>query len=81
MHEMKQQTAETLKQAAHAAIGATGTAATWGLSDVATGVSIFVGLCTGAYMVSMIWLNVKKGKRIDRTTVDDKGDTKPPQLL
>lgn len=73
LEEMKQQTAETLKQASHAAIGAVGTGATWGLSEVATGVSIFVGLCTGAYMVSMTWLNIKKGKRLDRT-----GNTRPP---
>ena len=81
MHDMKQQTAETLRQASHAAVGAVGTGATWGLSEVATGVSIFVGLMTGAYMLSMFWLNIKKGRRIDRTTVDAKGDTKPPQLL
>jgi len=74
--DMKQQTAEHLKQASHAMVGAVGTGATWGLSDVATGVSIFVGLCTGAYMVSMIWLNIKKGRRLDKS-----GNTKPPQPL
>lgn len=80
LNEMKQQTAETLKQASHAAIGAVGTGASWGLSEVATGTSIFVGICTGLYMLSMFWLNLKKGKRIDRSTVDRHGDTQPPKF-
>ncbi len=76
---VKQQTAETLKQASHAAIGAVGTVASWGLSEIAAGTSVFVGISTGLYMLSMFWLNIKKGKRIDRTTLDEKGDTRPPK--
>ncbi len=64
---IKQQTAEQLKHAAQISIGAVGTGATWGLSEVATGVSIMVGLATFAYMCSMVWLNIKKGKQLDKT--------------
>ena len=89
---MTQQTAATLKDAASISVGAEGTAtsgaaatleATFGLSEIAMVVSIMTGLATFVFILSMVWLNIKKGKRIDRTILDSKGDTKTglPQRL
>lgn len=78
--DMKQQTADSLKDAAAISVGAVGTGASWGLSEVAVIVSIMTGLATFAFMLSMVWLNIKKAKRIDRSTVDASGDTRPPAL-
>ena len=73
---MKQQTADTLKDTAAIATGAAGTGVTWGLSEVAVIVSIMTGLATFVFMLSMVWLNVKKGKQLDKT-----GSARPPAAL
>lgn len=75
--QVSPQTAESLKSAAVIAVGGAGLATSWTLLEMATLaatiVSVFVGLATFAYMVSMVWLNIKKGKQIDKT-----GITKAP---
>jgi len=87
--EMTQQTAANLKDTATIVLGTVGTATsgaaasmetTWGLSDIAMIVSIMTGLATFVFILSMVWLNIKKGKRIDRSTVDTDGNTRPPVL-
>jgi len=64
---MKQQTADTIKDAAAITVGGVGTATTWGLSEVAVIVSIMTGLATFVFMLSMVWLNIKKAKQLDKT--------------
>lgn len=70
---MKQQTADTMKDTAAMAVGGAGTIATWGLSEIAVVVSIMTGLATFLFMLSMVWLNIKKGKQLDKT-----GSVRPP---
>ena len=84
---MTQQTAATLKDAACITLGTIGTATSgaaatlkveWGLSDVAMVVSILTGIATFFFVCSMTWLNIKKGKRLDRT---GSTGTTPPRAL
>ena len=87
LNVMKQQAADTIKQAVDSSIGIIGTIATWKiavlaevetLSTVETMTAIIVsgivGFSTAAYMCSMVWLNIKKGKQLDKT-----GSTRFPQ--
>jgi len=50
------------------------------LTDANTIAGLGVAFMTIIYLGSMVWLNAKKGKRIDRTTLDKAGNTKPPVL-
>ena len=84
--EMTQQAADITKAAFNGLLGVAVsvgnlTQGKLNLTDANTIAGLGVAAMTIVYLGSMVWLNVKKGKRIDRTTVDDKGDTKPPQLL
>ncbi len=83
--EMTQQTADVLKSGFNGLLGLAVSAGnlTQGklnLTDVNTMAGVGVAVMTMFYLGTMAWLNIKKGKRIDRSTVDSRGNTRPPVL-
>jgi len=80
---MNQQTADVAKAAFNGLLGVAVsignlTEGKLDLTDANTIAGLGVALMTMIYLGSMVWLNAKRGKRIDRTTIDDKGNTRAP---